>query len=538
MNSSKPQPSRSTSAINLEGKSLGFKVVRGVVFSIVRKLVTGPLFLIIVPFTLHRVGMAGYGTWAILAGLINICWFLDFGLGSTVIKYVAESVGNKDLSQLRRVLDTTSALYCFIATVAVCVLGLGSHIIVRGFFRGDATPPAQVLSLWPLLLLTVASDILARPFGAIINGLQRMDLNNVLLFLRGLSNSLLTVILLLAGARVGGLLWAALLSSLLNLVGCFVITRKLLPSLLPNPLRCDLGILRQISTFSLALFAGLTMTTIQGQLEKFYLARFAGIASAGLYDLASEAASKVRRLPDLLLSPVMAAASELHAADERPKLFELYVRSNKYLAVVAVPFMVFALFTARMLVRVWLGPDMISIAVPFAGLVIGNFFVQLSGPAHAILVGKGVLRPGVYGALIAGGLNIVLSIIFIRQWGFAGAMLGTAIPMIASTAYYFIASSPHLEMPFFQMVASAYLKPLLCSLAAALGMWATPSVGKQPWQNLLLLAAVYGVVYVGGILVTRFFDEFDLARAQNYLPLVGAIRRTIRLQRDVVSGCE
>ena len=536
MNSTKPQAGIFTSAMNLEGKSLGFKVVRGVVFSLLRKLVTGPLFLLIVPFTLYRVGTAGYGTWAILAGLINICGFLDFGLSLTVIKHVAEYGGNKDLLRLQRVLDTALALYVSLATITVCVLGFGSHLIVHALFRGDATSSAQILSLWPLLLVTVAPDILARPFGATINGLQRMDLSNVLLFLRGSSNALLTVILLLAGGKVGGLLWAACLNALLNLVGSFLITRKLLPALLPNPFRCDFKMLKEMCTFSLALSAGLTTTTIQAQLEKFYLVRFAGVVSVGLYDVASEAASKVRRLPDLLLSPLMAAASELHAANQRHKLRELYLRSNKYFAVIAVPLVVFAVFAAKMLVRVWLGPDLVPIALAFAGLVVGNFFVQLGSPAYAVLMGKGILRPGVYASLLAGGLNIVLSFIFIRHWGFAGAMFGTAVPMFASTIYYFMKASPHLEMPFFQMARRAYLKPLLCSLAAALAMGATPHVGNHAWQSLLVNSAVYAAIYLIGLLVTRFFDAFDIAKAQKYIPFVVFISGVIPRQSEVTPG--
>lgn len=511
-------------------KPLGLKMVRGVVFSVVRKVVAGPLFLLLVPFTLHRLGTTGYGTWAILATVINISWFLDLGLGSTVIKYVAEYGGNKDLDRVRGVLDTAFFLYLVIATLTVGFLALASNVILRALFRGELAPMADALSLWPLLLVTVAADILARPFGSVINGLQRIDLSNVLLFLRSLCNSLLTIILLFAGAKLHGLMWAALLSSLFSLGANFVVSCRLLPGIVPNPFRFDMATLRRICSFGLALSAGHTMTMLQGQLEKLYLARFVGVVSVGWYEVASEAASKVRRMPDLLLSPVMAAASELHAGDERHKMQELYFRTSKYFAVTAIPLVVFSIFAAKDLVRLWLGSGLTMIAVPFAGLVVGNFFLQLGAPTYNLLVGKGILRPGVYSAFLASILNLVLSFVFIKRWGFAGAMLGTVLPMIISTIYFLIASAPHMEIPFSDVLRRAYWKPVLCSVAAAFSMWPTGLLGLQGTRNLAARSVLFGTTYVAGLVLTRFFDKFDFAKAEHYMPFVRTLKRVIPLQ--------
>jgi O-antigen/teichoic acid export membrane protein len=513
-------------ALGVKQTSLSSKMVRGVIFSLIRKIVAGPLFLLLIPFTMHKVGPAGYGAWALLMTVISVGGFLDWGLGESVIKHVAEYNGKKDLELMQRLLNTSFALYALIATLTVCLLGFCSHFIVKQLFHGPSSEMiGRVLPLWPLLLITVAADILARPFGSVINGLQRIDLTNVLLFVHSLVNAVLTVTFLLAGAKVGGLLLATLLSSVFNLVACALITRKLLPAVVPNPLRCDFLTLKHICTFSLALFTGRTMVMIQSQLEKLYLARFVGVVQVGWYEVASEAASKVRRLPDLLLSPVMAAASELHAADDRHKMRELYFRTNKYFAVSAIPFVVFALFSARALMRLWLGPDLVAIAVPFAGLVIGNLFLQVGAPVHALLTGRGILRPGVYSAVVSAALNVVLSFIFIQRWGFAGAMLGTTLSMMIGSIYFLIAAAPHFEIPFHQTLFRAYFKPLLCSLLAAIAMWPMRTMGLRGLQELLASIAAFVIIYLAGLLATKFFDTFDLAKAERHLPFFRLARR-------------
>lgn len=501
-------------------------MVRGVVFSLMRKLVGGPLFLLLVPFTLHRVGSVGYGTWSILGSMIGLGLFLDLGVSASVTKHIAQQKGRGDINELRRVVDTSCAMYLVITMVALSFLCLFSRAIIGEFFRGpDAPSLHEVLSFWPLLSATIACELLARPFLSVINGFQRLDLVNGLLLCANAGNAMLTVVFLLSGAKVRGLLLAAFLSSLLSLLLSIKVAHSVLPSVIPNPVRCDFPTLRRICSFSLGLYAGGIMTTIQGQAEKFYLARFVGVAPVGWYSMASEAASKVRRVPDLLLGPVMAAASVLDAAHERSKVSQLYFRAHKYLAVTAIPLVVFALVAAKPLMTIWLGPRMGFLVLPFALLVVGNLVPQVGAPTYFVLVGRGILRPTIDSALIASVLNVGLSFIFIARWGFVGAVWGTVIPMIVSNVYFFIACEPFFEIPFREIMRRAYLKPLLCSLVAAVAMSAAKILELRLWLGLLVGTLIYGAVYILTLGLTRFFDEFDFSKAEGHFPFVRVARR-------------
>ena len=177
------------------------------------------------------------------------------------------------------------------------------------------------------------------------------------------------------------------------------------------------------------------------------------------------------------------------------------------------------------------------IAFPFAVLVIGNLFSQIWGPAYWVLVGRGILRPSIYSALVASVLNIVLSFIFIMRWGFSGAVFGTAVPMVIGSTYFLIASRQYFEMPFHQILRRAYLKPLLCSLCAAVGTVLTSLLGLRAWQSLLASAIVYGAIYITGLLLSRFFDNFDLDKAEGHLPFVRLARRIIPVvTRGLIPG--
>ena len=526
-------------ALRIGNKPIGFKVARGVVFSVFRKLLVAPISLLLVPFTLHEVGVTGYGVWAILSTIISFVWLMDPGLGPTVTKFVAELRGTKETQEIQRVLDASCAICLFMCVLASTVVWSCSHLIIKELFRGPSAPvAASILPLWPLVLMCMSTFLMTAPFLALINGMQRMDLTNVLMVSAEIVSAVATVVLLIAGFKVTGLLIAQLASSLFLLIGAFVIARRLFPSRMVNPFRCELITVRRIVTFSLPLYAGYVMTTLQGQLERLYLARMVGVVPVGWYSVASQGAAKVRRIPDLLLGPVLAAASELDAGQQRQKLEELHFRAHKYLALTAVPMVVFAVVCAKALMRLWVGNSLQIVALTFAILVIGNLFPQAGSPTYFIMVGRGILRPAVYAASLAVVLNVVLSYVFIKLWGFSGAALGTALPMIINTIYFFVVCREYFQSPLSRTIRRAYLKPIFCSIAAICVVPAIRLLGLRNWQSLLVEAVAFSIVYLIGLTSVRFFDRFDLASAATQLPFLVRYRSKLFPSRMAEAGAE
>lgn len=507
-------------------ESIGFRVAQGAVFSVVRKLLLAPIALFLVPFTLHEVGVVNYGMWAILTTIINFAWLMDPGLGPAVTKHVAEFSSSNDVQEIRRVINASLAICLTMATLAAVIAWLGGGFIVHQLFRGPSSPPLdEVMTLWPLVLLCISVFLLGTPFVAFINGRQRMDLTNALIFSAELFSAIMTVILLLAGAKVAGLLIVQLLTSVFILVGGIVITRRLLPAVVPNPLGCDVGMVRRLLKFSLPLYAGYVMNTLQGQLERLYLARMVGVVSVGWFDVASQGAVKIRRLPDLLLNPVLGGASQLAASKETRKLEELHFRAHKYLGIIAVPLVVFAIFCARDLMHLWVGRGLEIVALPFALLVLGNWFAQISAPTYFVTVGRGILRPALYSAFLACTLNLVLSYFFIKMWGFAGAALGTAIPMTLSTIYFLTRTRRYFAMPLRRLLFRSYLKPALYSIGAAA---CAALIGFLHWGAAVTLfgkLTVFGIVYLLLLLYARGLDEVDRDYFMRHMPVISRLRK-------------
>jgi len=510
-----------------EQRPVSQKIIRNVLFSGLRAVLVWPIPLVLIPYVLSKIGVTAYGIWAVFLAIVSFTALSDLGLAGTLTKHVAEHYARRDNTALNRLVDTGLMLYILMAVLLASALCLASGFLIPLFFRQPVLSRAQLQSLWYLISCIVAINTLSIPFYSIVNGLQRMDLSNALASLGVFCGALLTVVFLRQGWGLEGLVLANLIAPLVVLVCYIWIVHRLVPGLNLNPLRCDGGEIRHIFSFGLQMYLTQIATTVHMQIDKLYLALFTGLAAAGFYNIAGDTAWKLRNVPGMLLNPIMAAASELDAQGAQEKLRELYFRSHKYMALCALPPVVFVVIFSRPLVDLWLGPKLAVVAYPLAVLTAIDFFNLTSGPGYLIFIGKGVLRPGIYSAFVGVLLNLVLSLVLIYYLGLSGAVWGTTIAVFAGTVYFVYLFHHQTGYPLWQTAQKAYLKPLLCSVASAGIVLALARHLAQGWPGMFLKAGLFGMLYILSVTLTRFFDQFDLAKAESVFPAIRFARRII-----------
>ena len=514
-----------------QDKPVRAKIIRNVLFSGVRGLLVWPIPFLLIPFIVGKLGPSGYGAWAVCLTVINLTALADLGLGGTLTKYVAEYHASQDFKALKRLLDTGLMLYMVVASLVVVVLWSSSPLALRALFADSPTPREELLLLWHRVILVAGINILIPTFYSVVTGLQRMDLSNGLLVISLVTSAGLSVLFLCLHWGLRGLVDAYLLAALLSLFLYSWITRRLLPQIRMNPMACDWPQARHLFSFSLQMYTTQMAGLIQDQIEKLYLAWFVGIVPVGWYNMAGEAALKIRRIPELLMTPIIAAASELHAKRDESKLRELYYRAHKYLALTGVPLAMFVALISRRLVDLWLGRNLEVVALPLTVLLCVNLLNLLTAPGFYIMVGKGIPRPGVLSCTVGISMNVVLSFWLIHHWGFQGAFIGTFVSALVSMCVFTYLFHRHTVYPYGRLIYEAYLKPLLCAASIVLLISYAVPVGRLGWRGLCLVGGGFGAAYLAALILARFFDDFDLVQVEKLLPIVRFARKFVPLRK-------
>jgi O-antigen/teichoic acid export membrane protein len=510
-----------------EGISLGAKVTRNVIYTAARSILLAPLPFFLIPYFLKKLGSAGYGTWAVFLAVNGMTSLADFGLVTSISKHVAQYYALKDFRTLGQLISTGLALYLGIAFAVAGVLWASSGVLIAALFRNSVVPRTELVALWKFLILLVFANILTLLLSSIVIGLQRMDLSTGMNSLNLLLSAGLSVALLHQNLALRGILYSYTAAGWVVALLYAYIVWSLLPDVRVAVASCRWRMAKEITSFSLQTYVTQVAVAIHNQIEKFYLARFVGVISVGWYEISSDLALKLRGIPSLVLTPVMPAASELDARGLQQKLMDLYLRAHKYMAFVGIPIMVYVLLVSKRFVALWLGPSMSVVAFPLCILVLVNFFNLTSGPGFLILIGRGKLRPGVNSAVLGIILNLTLSFLLIRLYGFQGAVIGTSVSLCIATAYFLFEFKRETGSSPWELAKVAYLKPMVSSLPAAAALFFFLRFVRVSWLALFSGALIFGSVYCLFLLILRFFDSVDLQIVDGIVQIPSFVRRIV-----------
>jgi O-antigen/teichoic acid export membrane protein len=509
--------------------SLSAKIIRNVVASGLRSVLVAPVPFIMTPIILHKIGTGGYGTWAVFLAISGLTSLADLGMVGTLGKHVAEYYARKDFEALNRLLSTGLVIFVLLALVLSVSLWLGSSLVPAFLFRGSPLQGAELVVLLRFYLIVIGANILTLLFASVASGLQRLDLVNWISAANIYCAAAVSLILLFRGWGLRGLVCGQICAALLSLAAYVVTLRKLLPKAGFSAWNVDLDEARKMFSFSLRLYVTQAAVVIQNQVEKFLLALFAGVAGAGWYDIASDAALKIRALIALVLGPVLPAASELDALQDEKRLEDLYFRAQKYLAFFGMPIVCYVAAVSKRFVELWVGPKLAFLGFPLAVLVAVNFYNLATGPGFLIFAGRGRLRPGMQSALVGIIVNVFLSAGLIYRFGFPGAVFGTATSLVSASTYFLYLFHRDTRYSVLRLLREAYLKPMVISLPLGAAVFLAVRELAASWTGLVALGIGFGIFYVTALLFSRFFDRYDWSKIEGLLPAVRRARETIGL---------
>lgn len=508
---------------------LAAKIMRSVMFGGLRYLFVAPIPFVMTPLILHRIGVAGYGVWAVFLAINGLTSLADLGLVGTLSKFVAEYHAQRDFPALARLLNSGLTLFLLLDLAIGTVLWSASPILASKLFHGSSMAGAELVALLRLFVIVIAANILTQLFASVTTGLQRLDLTNIISTLNVLLSALFGGVLLVRGWGLRGLVYGYIASAIFTIGIYLIVVQRLLPQIALNPMRFNRTEARKMFGYSFRLYITQAAVVVHNQVEKVFLAALAGVVPAGRYDIASDIALKIRGSIGFVLSPVLPAASELHALNDQSRIRELYYRTHKYLALLGIPVVCYVIAVSHRFVELWLGSGMSMIALPLDVLLAANFFNLATGPGFLIFAGSGNMRPGIQSALLGLSVNVVLSLALIYKFGFPGAVIGTSVSLILASTYFMSLFHRRTGYPMLRVLRESYLKPILCSVLVLSTITAIYPTKLLSWLGLAAMGVIFGVLYTAAILLSHFFDDYDWSKIENFMPVARFARRLSRL---------
>src|SRR3979490_113874 len=180
------------------------------------------------PYILHHLGDEAFGLWALIFSLTGYYGLFDFGIRSSLIRYVSKFQATGDKEQLARIINTSLFSYCCLGFFLLVPTVLGSFYVDR-FFKIPPVFVSDARILFFMLGLCLALGFPLGIAGGILEGLQSFYLINWTNIVSTLTRAVLIIVALRHGY---GLLTVAFITMTLPLITSAaraVIAQRLLP---------------------------------------------------------------------------------------------------------------------------------------------------------------------------------------------------------------------------------------------------------------------------------------------------------------------
>lgn len=469
------------------------------------------------PFILHRLGDAAFGLWVLIFSLTGYYGVFDFGIRSSIIRYVSKYTATHDIDEVSGLINTAMFTYSCVGILSFLLTLVGCVYVDRIFkiplaFHGTAQ--------W-LLFIVGTSVALGFPlgvFGGMLEGLQKFYVNNwVNIGFSGIARTILIVIFLNRGY---GLLTVALITVGLPVIASVV---RGIVALAALPVKFRWKYVDRNSFRHMANYSGITfMIIIAGRLrfktDAVVIGTFLSSAAITYFYAGSRLVDYAGELVSSLAQIFVPMSSQSDAAGNISRLRKIFVVGNRACAFTIFPITTFFIILGKSIIEVWLGKRYVALGYPvLLTLIIPHTIMLMQSASPRILFGMSKHGKLAIVTLIEGISNLVLSIALVRPLGILGDSLGTAIPLLGT----FVLFMPwhlcsRLGIRVWTYLRQAYLLPfLLCIPMAAVLLlmrkWVIPHSYRQLIPQLVVGGLVYGLGVGWAYLSNRVLHTTDLS---------------------------
>lgn len=419
-------------SLEAKDKVIRQRVLVGTVSNYAGQLIAFAALFFLTPFILRHLGTTVYGLWALISSVVAYGSLLDFGIWGAIIKYVAQYQAQGEAGEARRLIATALTLYTLLGVAAVLLAAAVAPFFPRLF---QLPPEAHTTAVWLVILMGAGVGITmpAMMPMAVLRGLQRYDLVNLVDVIGIAYTAIATVIVLFLGGGVIGLV-------LVNISGVLVITlpaawlvRRVAPDLHFGWRGADRQMIRTVLGYSWPLFIRDVAGRLQTRTDEITIGAFMLVSAVTPYNIARRLSEVTFILTRQFMKVLLPLASELDAEADMARLRLLYTAGTRLTLAISLAIGLCLIMLARPILTLWVGPSFGQYSYLVTLLTLASILAASQWPAAAVLQGMARHRILAVSSLVAGVANLILSIVLVRFLGLTGVALGTLIPAAAES---------------------------------------------------------------------------------------------------------
>ncbi|PIN86300.1 hypothetical protein COV19_05830 [Candidatus Woesearchaeota archaeon CG10_big_fil_rev_8_21_14_0_10_44_13] len=425
--------------------------------------------------------------------------FRDFGLGSALVKHIAEFNVKKKYQQIKSSIVFVMGFQLVCSFIISSILFLLSDYLAINFFK---EPSASLfIRIFALMFFIMP---LERVLIYSLQGFQKMVYLSLDEFLRMLLIISATYVLFIYDKTAASPSIAYLFSQAILFVIYIPLFLKAWPLFLKTKTRITFDLSKKLLHFGLSFTVGLFGLYILSYTDTLVLTYFRPLEEVGWYNVAIPTSKLLLYFTNSLAIVLLPLSSELWAKRRIDKLKIGITLLHKYSFVMIMPLAMVMISFPKLIIKFFFGQAYVNGSIALQILSIGMVLYNVGFINNNILSGIGKPRESTKIIIVASLVNLVLNILFIPKFGIIAAASTTLfsylIILIWSSAKirHFI----DVKIPYW-----AWAKSFIAGMSFIAAVWVIKrNLSYSDMAEFFICSIAAGIFYIITVLLFRIVD--------------------------------
>ena len=471
-------------------------MIKNIVFNQIGFIISAFIALIISPYVVHNLGDESYGIWALLTSFAGHYGLLSFGLQGSTTRQLSYHMARGEKTHVEGYFNSAFNLL-LVASILVMVLGSIATILLPHIFdiADGMMRQSQICTF--IISITSSVTFLVAPFHSLIISKHRFDIGNMIGVSLSIIRGVLTFIIIKNG---GGIISLALLMLFITIIGGiaqFVCAKKLCPYI-----RCKVPFSSKyysgkLLNYAYKSFISTVAIVLIFECDLIIIGIFLPSSQITVYSLATSLVTYVSQFISAIAFVIGPHATAIYAESGFDALRDYFKITSK------VMYLVGGLVVSGMIVfsgyfySLWMGHEYIESSFILIILAAIHFFSTGNRVGGSVLVATGKIGFMTVLVLCEGLINLVLSLVLVRQYGIQGVAFSTLIAHCIINLIFIIYMGKVLNFKehnlFLKLITPGLV---LISIFTIFGMKITNSIAPDSWLFLSIQVFLYIILYL------------------------------------------
>ena len=413
----------------------------GMILNYLSMAIEGIVIFLLNPFIIRSLGQENYGVYTLMSSFTGYLSVFEFGLGTTIIRYISKYNAEKDEKTKENFLSMCFGIYIFIAALML-IVAIILYNNISNFFANSLSIEQIELAkrMFVIIATSMTLTTLGSVFSAIISGYEKFIFSRGLILFTAILNVLLTILVIIINPTALTLTYVTLIITIVTMLSNILyVFFKLKVKIKYHG--WDKKFFKEIFSFSIFIFVQTLINQIYWRLDQLIIGvQMANAAvSLAVYAVAMKVNDLVLAFTTVINRYQLPTITRLVLVEKDHKKLTSYLGStSKFVAILYIAIIIGFIFFGKRFVDIYAGQGYEKAYNIVLIVIISAALSRIHGCGSDVLKAKNL--HGFYTTIVFATaiVNILLTIVLIPKLGILGAAIGTAISVILGNtiAYY------------------------------------------------------------------------------------------------------